>query len=85
MPKSIFTGAHTVLVQTLVEARRRAGVTQVELARRMGKDQSFISLIERSQRRVDTLEFYAFARALGVDPVSLFAEVTRKLPEHITV
>jgi transcriptional regulator with XRE-family HTH domain len=85
MPKSVFTGAHLVLVQILVEARKRAGLTQTQLAQRLGKDQSFISLIERSQRRVDTLEFYALARALGADPVSLFAEVVRRLPARIAV
>jgi transcriptional regulator with XRE-family HTH domain len=85
MPKTIFTGAHVALVETLVEARRRAGLTQTELAQRVGKDQSFISLIERSQRRVDTLEFYALARALNVDPVALFKEVARKLPSIIPI
>jgi transcriptional regulator with XRE-family HTH domain len=85
MPKSIFTGAHLVLVQTLVAARKHAGLTQTQLAERLGKDQSFISLVERSQRRIDTLEFYAFARALGVDPVSLFSEVVEKLPAKISI
>jgi transcriptional regulator with XRE-family HTH domain len=85
MPKSIFTGAHTILVQVLVGARKRAGITQVELARRLGKDQSFVSLIERSQRRVDILEFYALARALGADPVALFREVAGKLPSDIQI
>ena len=85
MPKTIFTGAHAVLVETLVEARKRAGLTQADLAQRIGRDQSFISLIERSQRRIDTLEFYALAKALGVDPVSLFAEVVRRLPEKMQI
>ncbi len=85
MPKSVFTGAHTTLVQALIEARKAAGVTQTELARRVGKDQSFISLIERSQRRVDTLEFYALARALGVDPVRLFAAVVARLPAQVSI
>ncbi len=85
MPKSVFTGAHVELVETLIAARKQAGVTQAELARRVGKDQSFISLVERSQRRVDVLEFYALARALGADPVALFAEVVSKLPELIPI
>lgn len=85
MPKTVFSGAHSALVEVLVEARKVAGVTQAELARRVGKDQSFVSLIERSQRRVDTLEFYALARALGADPVDLFAAVVARLPSHVSI
>ena len=50
MPKSVFTGAHQHLVAVLVEARREAGLTQTELAERIGKDQKFISLIEAAVR-----------------------------------
>lgn len=85
MAKSVFSGAHGFLVETLVAARKRSGLTQTQLAGRIGKDQSYISIIEGSQRRVDVLEFYALARALDVDPVELFAEVVRKLPHNISV
>ncbi len=85
MPKSIFTGAHRHLVEVLTTARRDAGLTQAELARRIGKDQSYISIIEGAQRRVDVLEFYALARAMGRDPIELFAEVAHRLPELIRV
>lgn len=81
MAKSIFTGAHAHLVETLVEARKGAGLTQSELARRVGKDQSFISLIEGSQRRVDVIEFCRLARALDRDPMDLFRDLVRRLPE----
>lgn len=85
MPKSVFSGAHRHLVEVLTDARRVAGLTQAQLAKRIGKDQSYISLIEGSQRRVDVLEFYALARALGCDPVQLFQSVSDRLPPHIDV
>jgi transcriptional regulator with XRE-family HTH domain len=85
MPKSVFSGAHTRVVEVLVAARKEAGLTQAQLAAKIGKDQTFISLIERSQRRVDVLEFYALARAMGVDPVSLYAEVVSGLPTSIDI
>lgn len=85
MPKSVFTGDHHTVVQALIAARKAAGLTQAELARRIGKDQTFISLIERSQRRVDVLEFYALARAMDVDPVVLYAAVVSKLPCLVTI
>lgn len=85
MPKSVFTGAHQHLVDALVDARSRAGLTQTELGARIGKDQSYISIIERCQRRVDVLEFYALAKAMDVDPVKLFADVIGRFPDRISV
>ncbi|MBX3429713.1 MAG: helix-turn-helix transcriptional regulator [Hyphomonadaceae bacterium] len=85
MPKSIFTGAHRHLVDVLTEARKEEGVTQGDLAAKVGKDQTFISLIERSQRRVDVLEFVALARAMGADPVELFEELVRRLPKRFEI
>jgi transcriptional regulator with XRE-family HTH domain len=61
----------------LAAARRRANVTQDELAARLGKPQSFVSEYERGQRRVDVVELLVISRALGVDSVELFAEVVR--------
>jgi transcriptional regulator with XRE-family HTH domain len=61
----------------LAGARRRANVTQDELAARLKKPQSFVSEYERGQRRVDVVELLVISRALGVDPVELFVEITR--------
>lgn len=78
MPKTIFGGDHQHLVNALIEARRLSGITQVELANRIDRDQTFVSLIERGQRRVDVIEFIKIAKALGDDPVKLFDEVVRR-------
>lgn len=85
MPKSVFSGAHRHVVDALVEMRRRSGLTQEEVARRVGKDQSFISLIENSQRRVDVLEFFALARAMEGDALAMLSEIERKLPKRIEI
>ncbi len=83
--KTVFTGAHEHLVHVLIEARKRAGMTQAQLAEEVGKDQTFVSIIERSQRRVDVLEFYALAMAMGADPVELFHDVARRLPKRVDI
>ena len=62
---------------SLTAARRRANVTQQELAARLGKPQSFVSEYERGQRRVDVIELLVISRALGVDALELFAEIAR--------
>lgn len=61
----------------LAAARRRANVTQQELATRLGKPQSFVSEYERGQRRVDVVELLVISRALSLDPLDLFAEIAR--------
>lgn len=85
MPKTVFTGAHRHLVKVLVETRKAADLNQTQVAARVGKDQSFISLIEQSQRRVDVLEFVALARAMGQDPVELLATVVSRLPMRFDI
>lgn len=85
MPKSVHGGDNPHLVAVLTEARRDSGLTQVQLAERVGKDQTFISIIERGQRRVDVLEFVALARAMKADPAKLFAEVLKRLPDSVSI
>ena len=85
MAKTVFTGYHQQLVEILIDTRKKAGLKQSELAERLGKDQTFISLVERSQRRIDVLEFYAYARALGEEPVELFTRVIQGLPQKMKI
>jgi transcriptional regulator with XRE-family HTH domain len=74
MPKSVFTAEYAALLATLVSARKAAGLTQVELSAKLGRPQPFVSYAERGERRIDVVEFYAIALALGRDPVELFTE-----------
>lgn len=85
MPKSVFTDAYASFLSVLTTARKDAGLSQVELAARIGRDQPFISLIERGVRRVDLVEFYVIAKAIGADPVELFSQVARGMPERISI
>jgi len=85
MPKTIHGGGHPHLVAVLTEARQKSGLTQVQLAERIGKDQTFISIIERGQRRVDVMEFIVLARAMNADPAELFSDVLERLPEKFSI
>jgi transcriptional regulator with XRE-family HTH domain len=75
MPKTIFTGSNQVVVEIIRKARLDAGLTQAQLASLIERDQSHLSLIEGSQRRLDLVEFVRIARALRRDPVALFSEI----------
>ena len=61
----------------IASARERAKVTQASLARRLGKPQSFISNLERGQRRIDVVELVKLAEAIGADPKRLFSDLVR--------
>jgi transcriptional regulator with XRE-family HTH domain len=81
MPKTIFSGANQIVVEAIRAARMNAGLTQAELAQLIERDQSHISLIEGSQRRLDLVEFIRIANALGRDPVELFAQIHSALAD----
>lgn len=51
------------------------GVTQEKLAERLSKPQSFVSKVERCERRLDIIEFCSFAEALSVAPDRLLAKL----------
>ncbi len=68
-------GEQRLVGECLADARKRAGVTQRELAARSGKPQSFVSAYENGQRRIDVLEFLAIVEALATDPHTVFGEI----------
>lgn len=65
--KSIFTSRYQRLKRLLIEARQDAGLTQVDLAAKLDRPQSFVSKYERGERRLDIVEFLEVADALGLD------------------
>lgn len=62
---------YQALLAALIAARKDAGVTQVELAARIGQRQTFVSKYENGERRLDVAEYIEIARAIGADPVDL--------------
>lgn len=59
------TADHKVVGDFLGDVRRKAGVTQDELALRLKKPQSFVSSYERGQRRIDLIEFTTIVITAG--------------------
>jgi len=54
--------AYKRFLARLVQARREADLTQVEVARRLRKPHSFVSKCELGERRVDFVELQQLAR-----------------------
>lgn len=59
------------MLAALIQARKEAGITQVELAARISQRQTFISKYETGERRLDVAEYIAIARAIGLEPDEL--------------
>ncbi len=62
MAKSVFTKDYGVFLERLRKARIDAGLTQVDVAKRLKKPQSFVSKAESGERRIDVVELKIFAK-----------------------
>lgn len=74
-------GEWLILVRVLVRVREGAGLSQSELARRLGRRQSYVWKVENSQQRIDLLELVDICRACGVEPQKIVAEIIQSLPD----
>lgn len=75
MRKSIYTEQQAKLRARLRAERKKLGLTQEELAKKLGIYRTFVSKYERGERRLDVIEFFALAEAMGYDPVEMLREV----------
>lgn len=66
----------------IVAARKAAGLTQVEVASRLKRPQSYVSKYESGVRRLDVVEFLAVARAVGFDPARFIEELNASSRPH---
>jgi transcriptional regulator with XRE-family HTH domain len=81
MQKSLKSAEYARLIAMLVAVRKDAEVRQQELAKKLGKPQSFVAKYEGGERRIDLVEFIAIVRALEGDPVRLFRQFLANEPK----
>lgn len=79
MPNPLHDPRYALFRALLVSERERNGLTQVDVAARLGRPQSYVSKYERGERRLDIIEFIDVANALGVDPLALCRLVAGKI------
>jgi transcriptional regulator with XRE-family HTH domain len=75
MDKTQHTEAYRRLTQALRAARERAGLTQLDVAARLGVYASFVSKCESGERRLDVVELAAFCRVYGVRLADFLADL----------
>ncbi|MFX9019949.1 helix-turn-helix transcriptional regulator, partial [Acinetobacter baumannii] len=59
------------------DRRKSAGLTQTQLAKRLGRYQSYVSMIEAGELRIGVLEFLELAEAVGFDPAAAMRRLTK--------
>jgi transcriptional regulator with XRE-family HTH domain len=69
MPRTLRSPRQKALIALLIEQRKKSGLTQTQLAKRLRRYQSFVATVESGQRRIDVIEFLDFAEAIGFDPI----------------
>lgn len=79
MPKSVFTKRYRIFREELVKTRENAGLSQDQLAKRIGWDQTYVSKIERGVRRVDVIELIAVCEAIGIDAADFMKTLLQRI------
>jgi len=67
MSKSIYSKEYKNIIERLKTARLNARLKQEDVAAKLKKPQSYISKIERGERRVDAAELKELAKILKKD------------------
>lgn len=66
MEKRRHSKAYARLLRALLDARKRAGLTQTQVAEAFGTHASFVSKCESGERRIDVVELADFCRLYKV-------------------
>ena len=74
--------AQEVLADRIFSARLASGLTQNELGRQVGRDQTFISKVEGLERRLGVIEFVQITDALRTDPLAILSAVSNALRQE---
>lgn len=72
MAKNVRRSEQELLLELLREIRLEADLRQIDLAKRLGQPQPFVSKYESGERRLDILELRALCKAVGITPQEFF-------------
>ncbi|WP_174864229.1 helix-turn-helix domain-containing protein [Comamonas jiangduensis] len=75
----LHTPKYTQFLEQLRQLRLQLGVTQVELSKRLGKPQQYVSRCEVGERRLDAVELIEWCEALGADVNVFFSDLQKEL------
>jgi transcriptional regulator with XRE-family HTH domain len=68
---------HEALRAFLVERRKKAGLRQIDLAKRLRRSQSYVTHVETGQKHVALIELIEWAEAIGFDPEEAITAISK--------
>lgn len=77
MQKSNFTYTYKLLIERLKAARAQSGLTQIDVAKKLGTTQSFVSKVENGERRLDVVEMLRLADLYKIDTNNLLKDISK--------
>jgi len=78
MPVSRHTARYKKLQSLLKAARKAQGLTQAQVAERLGRPQSYVAKYENGERRLDVIEFLDVADVIGLNPARAVVQLAQK-------
>lgn len=66
-------------MKILRDAREKRGLTQEQLAKKLGRPQSLVAKIEAGERKLDVCQFIDYMRVLECDPVAAMRQILKKI------
>ena len=79
MTESVYSSGYKTVMAAVVAMRKAAGLTQRELAEKLGVPQNFVGRVETNQRRLDFVELIRWIIACGGDPASEVAKLAKSI------
>lgn len=76
MPRDLNSPRYQRLREIIVSERKARGLTQANVAKALGRPQSYVADIERRERRIDLIEYLALAEAIGFDPSNVLLQIS---------
>lgn len=74
--RSLHSLPYKHFLKRLYKARENAGLTQIEVAQRFGKPQSFVSKCEQGERTVDVIDLLKFSKIYHVSLDFFFQDIS---------
>ena len=78
LTKSVHSREQAAFRALMIAARKGAGLTQQDVAKRLKRPQSFVAKYEGGERRLNVVEFLVITRAIGADPVRLLKKLIKQ-------
>ena len=75
MQKSTHSPEYAAVLESLLEMRMDAGMTQQQVADALEREQSFVWRIEKGERRLDVVEFFWVCNALGYNAAEVYSDL----------